>query len=304
MITESPRNIAAPITPSSSTSGVRRPSARVASAVSESVPPSPLLSARSRISTYLIVTTTISAHRIIDSTPSTVSRVTGPDSDGRHHRLAERVERAGADVAIDDADAAERQRPEACAGRTSARGRVRPRRSASPATSLMDRESAFAATQQGARVIHPPPENNTAPVTRCANMIRETQGLKLGRKRRRLAHQGDGHAAVGGDERIVGEQRLGVGPAGHHEEAGRPARPPPPESCGSHWRGRPTDPTARSPAWPGCRLAAVWPAIEMRYGIALSWHGEPLHQRGGCARRAPSSPPETSSGRPDRRSRC
>ena len=58
----------------------RRPSARVASAVSDSVPPSPLLSARSRTSTYLIVTTMTSAQTIIDSTPSTVSRVTGPDS--------------------------------------------------------------------------------------------------------------------------------------------------------------------------------------------------------------------------------
>ena len=95
---------------------VRRPSARVASAVSDSVPPSPLLSERSRTSTYLIVTTTISAHRIIDSTPSTVSRVTGPDSAARHHRDAEGVERARADIAIDHADAAERQRPEAAAG--------------------------------------------------------------------------------------------------------------------------------------------------------------------------------------------
>ena len=111
-MTESPRNIAAPMTPSSSTNGVRRPSARVASAVSDSVPPSPLLSARSRISTYLRVTTTISAQTISDSTPSTMSRVTGPDSAGRHHRLAEGVERAGADIAVDDADAAERQRPE------------------------------------------------------------------------------------------------------------------------------------------------------------------------------------------------
>ncbi len=68
------------MTPSRKTSGVRRPNARVASAVKDSVPPSPLLSARSRISTYLMVTTMISAHRMSDSTPSTVSRVTGPDS--------------------------------------------------------------------------------------------------------------------------------------------------------------------------------------------------------------------------------
>ena len=113
VITESPRNIAAPIMPSSNTSGVRRPSARVASAVSESVPPSPLLSARSRSRTYLSVTTMISAHRISDSTPSTMSRVTGPAPAAAVDRLAEGVERAGADIAVDDADAAERQRPEA-----------------------------------------------------------------------------------------------------------------------------------------------------------------------------------------------
>ena len=76
-MTLSPRNIEAPMTPTMKMKVVRRPSARVASAVSESVPPSPLLSARSRISTYLSVTVMISAHRISDRTPSTVSRVTG-----------------------------------------------------------------------------------------------------------------------------------------------------------------------------------------------------------------------------------
>ena len=45
--------------------------ARCASAIKASVPPSPWLSARSRISTYFSVTTTISAHRISESTPST-----------------------------------------------------------------------------------------------------------------------------------------------------------------------------------------------------------------------------------------
>ncbi len=80
VITASPRNMEAPTTPSRNTSVVRRPSARVANAVKESVPPSPLLSARSSNSTYLITTTMISAHRISDSTPSTMSRVTGPDS--------------------------------------------------------------------------------------------------------------------------------------------------------------------------------------------------------------------------------
>jgi hypothetical protein len=55
---------------------VRRPMARVASAVSDSVPPSPLLSARNSSSTYFSVTVTISAQTISDSTPSTMSRVT------------------------------------------------------------------------------------------------------------------------------------------------------------------------------------------------------------------------------------
>ena len=41
-------------------------------------------------------------------------RIAGPD--GREHRLAHRVERAGADIAVDDADAAERERPEAGLG--------------------------------------------------------------------------------------------------------------------------------------------------------------------------------------------
>ena len=56
VMTESPRNIEAPMTPTMKTNAVRRPSARVASAVSDNVPPSPLLSARSRIRTYFSVT--------------------------------------------------------------------------------------------------------------------------------------------------------------------------------------------------------------------------------------------------------
>ena len=62
------------------TGTVRRPSARDASAVSDSVPPSPLLSARRSTRTYLTVTTTASAQRIKESTPSTISRVIGPES--------------------------------------------------------------------------------------------------------------------------------------------------------------------------------------------------------------------------------
>ncbi|MGY4296288.1 hypothetical protein ACVWXN_004383 [Bradyrhizobium sp. i1.4.4] len=56
------------------------PTARWASAISASVPPSPLLSARSRITTYLSVTTTMSAHRISESTPSTAAGVGTPSA--------------------------------------------------------------------------------------------------------------------------------------------------------------------------------------------------------------------------------
>ncbi len=53
------------------------PSAREASAISASVPPSPLLSARKRISTYLAVTTKSSAQMISDRMPSTTGSLTG-----------------------------------------------------------------------------------------------------------------------------------------------------------------------------------------------------------------------------------
>src|SRR5580704_2715115 len=77
VIMESPMNIDAPMTPSPSNGQLLRPSARCPSAISESVPPSPLLSARSNSSTYLAVTTMNSAHRIRDRTPSTMIRVIG-----------------------------------------------------------------------------------------------------------------------------------------------------------------------------------------------------------------------------------
>ena len=56
------------------TSRVRSPSARWASAMSDSTPPSPLLSARMTKSTYLTVTTMISAHSARLTTPSTEPR--------------------------------------------------------------------------------------------------------------------------------------------------------------------------------------------------------------------------------------
>ena len=54
------------------------PKARWASAMSDSVPPSPLLSALSSISTYLTVTTRMSDQRISESTPCTSPSVMAP----------------------------------------------------------------------------------------------------------------------------------------------------------------------------------------------------------------------------------
>ena len=113
VIMELPMNIEAPTTPSASNGKLRRPSARCPSAIRESVPPSPLLSARSSSSTYLAVTTMNSDHRISESTPSTMVRDTGAPSAACGDGLAKRIQRRGADIAEHDADAAQRQGPKA-----------------------------------------------------------------------------------------------------------------------------------------------------------------------------------------------
>ena len=65
----SPENSDEPATPSRKTINVRCPSAVWASAISDRMPPSPLLSAIIRNSTYFAVTTTSSAQMISDTTP-------------------------------------------------------------------------------------------------------------------------------------------------------------------------------------------------------------------------------------------
>ena len=67
----SPENKAAPATPIRNATIVRLPNAIWASALSESMPPSPLLSACIRNSTYFAVTTISSAQMISDTTPTT-----------------------------------------------------------------------------------------------------------------------------------------------------------------------------------------------------------------------------------------
>ena len=67
----SPKNMAAPITPNTviHTGGLVK--VLRASAISDSVPPSPLLSARVTKKTYLTVTVRVSPHTISESRPST-----------------------------------------------------------------------------------------------------------------------------------------------------------------------------------------------------------------------------------------
>ncbi len=67
----SPENSAAPTTPSRNTAPPRRPSACCASAISDSVPPSPLLSARIRKRTYFAVTVISSAQISSEMMPIT-----------------------------------------------------------------------------------------------------------------------------------------------------------------------------------------------------------------------------------------
>ena len=71
------------------------------------MPPSPWLSARMTKTRYLTETTMTSDQKISDSTPSTFSRSTATPC-GAVEALAQRVERAGADVAVDDAEGAHR----------------------------------------------------------------------------------------------------------------------------------------------------------------------------------------------------
>lgn len=80
VIMASPKNSEAAAMPMTKTTAaslvsVLWPSTLWARAISESVPPSPRLSARSSSSTYLIVTTRISAQMISDSTAITTSRL-------------------------------------------------------------------------------------------------------------------------------------------------------------------------------------------------------------------------------------
>ena len=73
------------------------------------MPPSPLLSARIRNTTYLSVTMRMSAQMSSEATPSTAARRSPPAVDHRVQRFAHGVERARSDVAEHDADRGEGQ---------------------------------------------------------------------------------------------------------------------------------------------------------------------------------------------------
>ena len=79
------------------------------------MPPSPSLSTRMAMVTYLTLVITISVHTIRDNTPSTVA---GLSAAGEVQHSLERVERAGSDVAEHHAERRKPQRRNA-AGRNS-----------------------------------------------------------------------------------------------------------------------------------------------------------------------------------------
>ena len=98
--------------PISRMNGVERPIARCASAISATVPPSPLLSSRISTKTYFTVTMRTSAQKISEMMPITSARVGPVTPRDMVQRFTEGVERAGADIAIDDADRAQGQAQE------------------------------------------------------------------------------------------------------------------------------------------------------------------------------------------------
>ena len=105
----SPTNSAAPTTPRMRMSAGWVAKPLRASDISDSVPPSPSSSARSTKPTYFTVTISVSAQTISDRTPRTSSRTTVPSEAATLQRLAEGVDRAGADIAVDDAERTEDQ---------------------------------------------------------------------------------------------------------------------------------------------------------------------------------------------------
>src|SRR6185503_4471049 len=95
-------------------------------------------------------------------------------------------------------------------------------RLASPAMSVMKRRLALVASQHQGAVFNTPAPNTTAPsVICCLENNSMYSRLKIHRHGRGLTHQGDGDAAIGRDEGVIRKQRLGVGPAGDHEETRR-----------------------------------------------------------------------------------
>jgi hypothetical protein len=100
--------MAAPTRPSSISRAVWPLAVFNSSASSDSVPPSPSLSARSSSSTYLMVTMMVSAQIIseIEADDLETRQAVGGD---RLQGFAKRVKRAGADIAVDDADGTQRK---------------------------------------------------------------------------------------------------------------------------------------------------------------------------------------------------
>jgi hypothetical protein len=82
------------------------------------MPPSPLLSARMMKVTYFRLTTIISDQKISERMPSTLSGVIGTGMVRAAEDLLQRIQRAGADVAINDAKGRQRQRGQAALRRS------------------------------------------------------------------------------------------------------------------------------------------------------------------------------------------
>src|SRR5262249_24593155 len=90
---------------------------RCASAINASVPPSPLLSARKQDHNILERNNEKDRPDNQRQKPKTRGLIRGiPGADRRYHRFAHRIERARADIAVHDADRANRERPKTRVG--------------------------------------------------------------------------------------------------------------------------------------------------------------------------------------------
>ena len=205
----SPENRAAPATPSRKAIALRWPSARWASAFSDRMPPSPLLSACMRNRTYLAVTTISKRPDDERDDADHVRSARGPSPELAERGL-QRVERAGADVAEHDADRAQREDPELP---PECRRRRRHRRR---------REIAEESFETFSDILLQEPQKRLGPNPRSGGRLYSLATSQTKRRPFRLSHRSLGHNVADRSRGARGEPRSPA--AARSRECGRRLR--------------------------------------------------------------------------------